>query len=229
MVDARPISTMRPRYMIPIRSHMNFAVARSWVMNRYVKWYFAFSSIKNSSMRARTDMSSIATGSSATISCGRNARTRAATTRCFCPAEEPLARCGADESDEGLRNRALAAATLSHESEDLALRDGKSHAIHGVDSCIAAAEEPLNETAEDWKVHLQVADFEERFRHWDRPSRDGMRPSDGPLPRVAAPGTRSRKRPSVCHIADRTGIPRSRREDSGARRGPNRDSSSPNR
>ena len=145
------------------------------------------------------------------------------------PAEEQPARCGANESDEGLRNRALAAATLSHESEDLALRDGKSHAIHGVDSCIAAAEEPLNETAEDWKVHLQVADFEERFRHWDRPSRDGMRPSDGPLPRVAAPGTRSRKRPSVCHIADRTGIPRSRREDSGARRGPNRDSSSPNR
>src|SRR6266508_4551773 len=71
MVSAGPISTILPRYMMAIRSHMNFAVARSCVMKRYVSLCRSLSSRRNSSIRARIDMSSIATGSSATILRGR--------------------------------------------------------------------------------------------------------------------------------------------------------------
>lgn len=70
---------------MPIRSHRNRAVARSCVMNTYVRSRSRLSSSISSSTRARTLMSSAATGSSATTNFGSVINARAITSRCFCP------------------------------------------------------------------------------------------------------------------------------------------------
>ncbi len=65
----RTILAIFPKYMMAIRSQMYLVVARSWVMNKYVRSKSSLSLIRSSSESACTDTSAKAIGSSATINC----------------------------------------------------------------------------------------------------------------------------------------------------------------
>ena len=113
------------------------------------------------------------------------------------PAEQDPARGGSDESDERLRDSSLPASALAHEAEDLALGDGEADPVYRVDLHIASAQDPLNEAPEYGEVYVEVLYIEEGSAHDDRPSRDGMRPSGGPLPRDESRERRPRRRPAT--------------------------------
>src|SRR3990172_4693377 len=96
---------------------------------------------------ARTETSSIETGSSATRRSG--SRTRGAET----------AKDRREESHHGLRGRGLAAARLADEGEHLALADGERDALDGVDGELRVAcerpDDPAGHTeAPDQALHL---------------------------------------------------------------------------
>ena len=64
-----------------------------------------------------------------------------------------------DEPDEGFAGDALAAAALAHETEHLALLNGKAHTVHGLERVFAGIE-----------IGFQVLDFEQyRFIHVNAP------------------------------------------------------------
>ena len=64
------ISTILPRYITAIRSHMYRATARSWVMYRYETLYCSARFNIRSMMEIRIETSSIEVGSSATTNVG---------------------------------------------------------------------------------------------------------------------------------------------------------------
>ena len=82
------------------------------------------------------------------------------------------ARGGTQQLQDGLAGRGLATTRLTDQGQGAAAGDGQRHAIHGP----YVTHGPLQDTAADRKVHVQVADVQQRQRgRRRRPTASGAR------------------------------------------------------
>src|SRR6266568_202811 len=179
MFSARPISTMRPRYMTATFWLTSSTIGRSCEMNRYASPRSFCRSRSRFTTCAWIEMSSALVGSSATIRRGRTASTRAIPTRRFSPPraqlgaaqggdvapvehDAPAARVG--QPQHRASDRGLAAAGLPDEADGLVFPEIEAHAVHRRDHAPLTGQH-RGEAAALAVVLAQIGDFENGAAH----------------------------------------------------------------